>query len=338
MKDSQQRNTTRPVTIRDVAERAGVSHQTVSRFLRFDGAGVREAYRDRIRSAISELGYQPNLAARAMRTRHTGQLAILLPEGQAISTVDVLHGATATARAAGFTVDVVALGGEPEQRRQRARDLLGSGLFEGVLALTPLGLATPAPSAPTVVEFPLYDDDLHGTGQLAEATAIDEIVDGLARDGHRRFLHLAGSYAHESARNRRDAYLCAVSRLGLEDHGVVECQWDPARAMQAIADLPDDSPVTAVIAANDPLALGAIRGASSHGWSVPGHLSVAGFDTDVLAAWMSPSLTSVAIDHAELGRRASTALLDALGVALPHGIDAPAMAVVRRESTAAPRP
>lgn len=324
-------------TIRDVAERAGVSHQTVSRYLRFGGDGVRPVYGERIRAAIVDLGYQPNLAARAMRTRRTRRLAVLLPEGSAISTVEVLRGATAHAREAGFTLDVVALGGEPQERRARALELVGSGLFEGVLSLTPLGLPDGHPAA-AITEFGLYDDDLHGIGPLAAGAPVTEIIEELAARGHRRFLHLAGSYAHESARNRRDAYLGAVSDLGLEDLGVVECLWDPARAMQAIADLPDDSPVTAVIAANDPLALGAIRGAASRGWNVPGHLSVAGFDTDVLAAWMSPSLTSVAIDHAELGRGACSALLRALGVDVPDDTDTPAMSVVWRESTAAPRP
>ncbi|GAA3871776.1 LacI family DNA-binding transcriptional regulator [Tessaracoccus defluvii] len=321
----------RPVTIRDVAQRAGVSHQTVSRYLRAD-ATVRESYRDAIAAAIADLDYQPNLAARAMRTRHTGRMAVLLPEGPTASSGDVLRGVSGAVREAGFTVDVVALGGSPDERRRRALDLLGSGLFEGVLALTPLGLPAPGAGAPTVVEFPLYDDDLHGIGELATAAPIRELVARLAAAGHRGFLHLAGSYEHESACARRDAYLTAVAELGLDDRGVVECHWDPAVAMHAVADLPADGGVTAVIAANDLLALGAVRGAIGRGWRVPEDLSVTGFDTGTVAGWTTPALTSVAIDHTEVGRRAGASLLRALGLE-PTEAAAPLMSPVWREST-----
>lgn len=322
----------RSVTIRDVAQRAGVSHQTVSRYLRFGGAGVREQYRELITAAVAELDYRPNLAARAMRTRRTGRLAVLLPDGVAHSSVEVLEGATRSARAAGFGVDVVAVGGEPDERRRRALELIDSGLFEGVLALTPLGLAAGA-NRPPVVEFPLYDQAVHGIGQLADAAPVEDLVEHLAALGHRRFLHLAGSYEHESARRRRDAYVAAVTRLGLEDHGVVECHWDPGMARRAVRHLRDDAGVSAVVAANDPLALGAVRGALERGWRVPQDLSVTGFDTTVDAAWMSPSLTSVRIDHAELGRRAIARLIAALrSQPVPADGDT-VMSIVLRESS-----
>lgn len=319
-----------------MAERAGVSHQTVSRYLRAD-ATVRDSFREAIAAAIADLGYQPNLAARAMRTRHTGRMAVLLPEGPTASSGDVLSGVSSAVREAGFTVDVVALGGSPDERRRRAVDLLGSGLFEGVLALTPLGLPAPGSGTPTVVEFPLYDDDLHGIGELATAAPIRELMTRLAADGHRRFLHLAGSYEHESACARRDAYLAAIAELGLDDRGVVECHWDPAAAMRAVAELPVGSDVTAVIAANDLLALGAVRGALGRGWQVPGDLSVTGFDTSAVAEWTTPALTSVAIDHAEVGRRAGASLLRALGLE-PQESTTPAMSTVWRGSTDRARP
>lgn len=329
-------DTAGPVTIRDVAERAGVSHQTVSRYLRFGGAGVRDAYRERIAAAIGALGYQPNLAARAMRTRRTGRLAVLLPAGTAHSTVEVLDGAAETARAAGYSLDVLALGGDPAQRTQRALELIGSGLFEAILSLTPLGLPAAQGSGPVIVEVPLYDDALHGIGELADAAAVEVIVDGLAAMGHRTLIHLAGSYEHESARMRREAYLRAVARLGLVDHGVIECRWQPALAMRAVANLPEEAGVTAVVAANDVLALGAIRGAAARGWRVPDDISVTGFDTTTMAHWMSPSLSSVRIDHEELGRRAGARLLDALGHDSAPVPVAPAMTVIWRESTAPP--
>lgn len=312
-----------------------MSHQTVSRYLRHGGEGVREALRDRISAAIAELDYRPNLAARAMRTQRTGRAAVLLPEGAAHSSVEVILGATETARRHQFDVDVLTLGGSPEARVRRARELLHSGLFEAVLSLASLNLTAPTP--PGFIEYPLYDDEMHGVGRLADARALAEIVTELAAQGHRRFMHLAGAYSHASARERRDAYLRAVQEAGGESLAVIDCHWQPEAARDAVAALPSDTAVTAIVCANDQLAAAAIHGAAQRGWSVPHHLSVTGFDAHELGAWMTPSLTSVRIDHEALGRDAMAALIAGL-----RGEPAPAptggvMSVVWRTSTACPR-
>lgn len=307
------RDSARKPTIREVAKLAGVSHQTVSRYLIHAGVGMREPIQERIRQAISELGYRPNLAARAMRTQRTGQLAILLPSGPAHSSVEVLHGATETARAAGYDVDVLTLGGSARARSQRALELVESSFFEGVLALTSLELdAQERPGGTPIVEVGLYDWEMHGTGLLADGSAVRELIQHLAELGHRRFLHVAGAFTHESARRRRQAYLSAIDEFGLDDYGVAECDWLPERAMQTILDLPDDHGVTAVIAANDALAAAVVRGAMLRGLEVPRDLSVTGFDVQGLSAWLNPSLTSVQVDHELLGAGAMHRLLEQL--------------------------
>lgn len=291
----------RRATIRDVARHAGVSHQTVSRYLRHSGEGVREEIRERIRQAVVALDYRPNLAARAMRTARTGQLAVLLPAGPAHSVVEVMAGITVGAREAGYAVDTLTLSGSPEDRASRALDLLESGLFEGILSLTPLRIV--ASPGRRIVEYELYDDEMHGVGPLADGSPIEEMMGRLVEWGHHRFLHLAGSFTHESARRRRDAFVGAAAALGVSGE-VVECGWSAERARDAVAGLPRSAKPDAIVAANDTLAAAAIRGAASQGWRVPDDLSVTGFDSPPIAAWLSPSLTSVVIDHEELGRRA----------------------------------
>jgi DNA-binding LacI/PurR family transcriptional regulator len=106
-------------------------------------------------------------------------------------------------------------------------------------------------------------------GELADASRVGEIIQRLAEHGHRRFLHLAGDYAYTSARHRREVYLATIERLGLKSHGVVDCDWQADRARRAILDLPVQAGVTAVIAANDVLAAGAISGVTLRGWQVP---------------------------------------------------------------------
>lgn len=300
-------------TIKEVAQLAGVSHQTVSRYLRFDGDGIRPAFRERIRTAISELGYKPSLAARAMRTKRTGQVAVLLPEGSAHSSVEILNGARETARAAGYQLDVLTLGGDIGSRTQRAVELLQSNLFEGVLSLTPLRLGDAGlVEAPMVVELGLYAEEMHAIGVLADGSSITEIISGLAERGHRTFMHVAGDYAWESARNRRRVYEEAIEELGLASFGVVDCDWMPDKARRAIVQLPPEAGVTAVVAANDRLAAGVVRGAMERGWDIPGDLSVTGFDEQELSRWFTPALSSVAVDHEELGRRALGQLVASL--------------------------
>jgi len=303
----------RRATIVEVAQLAGVSHQTVSRYLRFQGAGMKPPTQERVRAAIEELDYRPNLAARAMRTRHTGRLAVLLPEGSAHTSVDLLEGVRGVAHDSGYDIDVVTVGGALHARGQRVLELVESGLFEGLLSLTPLepGIAE-TPAGPPVEVFGIYDSAFRSMGKLAGGEPIIELIERLAAEGHRTFLHVAGDYAYESARQRRDVYVATIERLGLESYGVVDCEWLPERSMQAILDLPATSGVTAVIAANDLLAAGVVRGATMRGWRIPEDLSVTGFDVNELGAWLSPSLTSVRIDHVRMGRDAMAQLIAVL--------------------------
>jgi DNA-binding LacI/PurR family transcriptional regulator len=321
-------------TIREVARLAGVSHQTVSRFLRADPT-VAVALQDRITAAVVELDYRPNLVARAMRDRRTGRLALLLPAGTAVSSLEMLTGASDAAREAGFVVEVVTLGGPVEGRAGRVLELADSGLFEGIVSLTPVpvdddrlgSFRTP------VVVSPEYDEAMRGIGRLADAQRLAEIVEALAALGHRRFLHLGGDYAHTSARRRRQVYLETVERLRLESWGVLDCGWSADAARRAVADLPDDCGVTAIVGANDKVAAGAVRGAVERGWTVPDDVSVTGWDNNALGAVMMPSLTTVDVDHEALGRGAVARLVAMLGGAPPEVDDRPLTTVLWREST-----
>ncbi|MEV0616578.1 LacI family DNA-binding transcriptional regulator [Nonomuraea sp. NPDC050404] len=319
-------------TIREVAQLAGVSHQTVSRYLKLDH-GMKEPTRERIRAAIEQLDYRPNLVARAMRNRRTGRLAILLPAGNAISSLELLTGATTAAYEAGYIVEVVTLGAPAGGWPERVLELADSGLFEGILSLTPIALPDRRPGGVPIVVSPGYDDHMRGIGELADASRMAEIIERLAAYGHRRFLHVAGGYEHTSARRRRQVYLDTLDRLGLESHGVADSGWSPEAARDAVLALPEDSGVTAIIGANDLLAAGAIRGAWERGLRVPADLSVTGWDNNALAAIYPPSLTTVAVEHEKLGRRVLRHLLAALRDEPEPADDGPITHVIWREST-----
>lgn len=321
----------RPATMLDVARLAGVSHQTVSRYLRYDG-GLKPATSERIAAAVAELDYRPNLVARSMRTRRTGRLAIVLPGPGAFSPVSTVSGAVAAAEEAGFAVEALSVGGGAEARGERVRELVASGAVEGVLSLAPLPDDVETRSVPVLVS-PDFDDDMRSLGHRASGAAVAELVRGLAELGHRRFVHVTGDLAFASARARRDVFLETLAGLGLRPAAVVEGDWGAqsgAAAVQALA--PGEA--TAVIAANDIVAGGAIRAARARGWDTPGTLSVTGWDDHDLGGLLSPSLTTVRVDHERLGHDAMAHL-----VASVRGDDAPTPPevalhrVIWREST-----
>ena len=295
----------RRATIYDIARAAGVSHTTVSRYLREDGRSVSPANRARIGAAIDEFGYRPNLAARAMRTRRTGRLAILLPAGEAVGAIRMLTGATERAHAHGYQIEGVTLDGTADVLASRIVELAESGLFEGVLSFTPLpaGHDESVAASPVVVVAD-YDEKRRAMGDLVDAAPIVEIVEGLARAGHRTFLHIAGDRSYPTARAREQAFIDTVERLGLRNAGLAGGSWSPRAAREAVLALPGGEAVTAVVAANDLLAAAAIHGARERGWDVPGDLVVTGWDNNPVGRWLAPSLTTVEVDYEELGRRA----------------------------------
>jgi DNA-binding LacI/PurR family transcriptional regulator len=324
-------------TIYDIAKSAGVSHMTVSRYLRSSGERMRGDTSERIKAAIVELDYRPNLAARAMRTTRTGRLAILFPSGNAASSLRMLVGATEAGRAAGFQVDAITLAGSSAERSDRALELAEAGLFEGLLALTPLVSERQAQIAtriPVVVGAE-YDDEMRGIGDLADAAPIAEIIETLFDRGHRTFLHIAGDRDYETGRSREKAYVETIERLGLHSAGVVGGDWHGATARQAILDLPQNTAVTAVIAANDTLAAAAASTALSRGWRVPDDMSVSGWDNHPVGEWFVPSLTSVHVNYEEIGRRSMAKLLATMRDEPAEVFTIPVTTVMWRESTTA---
>jgi LacI family transcriptional regulator, repressor for deo operon, udp, cdd, tsx, nupC, and nupG len=319
-------------TIYEVADRAGVSHQTVSRYLRNNG-GLKPATVAKVQAAVEELRYRPNLAARSMRTRRTGRIAIVLPTATQWAPFRLLNAASAAAHEAGYTVELFSLEGGAEDRAARAQELADSGEFEGILALASLGDRPISWSGTPVVITADYDDAMRGLGALAEGAACGEVVQYLSDLGHRNFLHLAGPESYASARNRRQAFLDTVAALGLCGT-VVDGEWSGRSGYDAVMALPGDTDITAVVAANDSIAMGAVRAALQRGWQVPGDLSVFGWDDRELARFSTPSLSTVAIDRERQGREAMSRLIGTIRGTEPPPADPTSLhRLIPREST-----
>jgi DNA-binding LacI/PurR family transcriptional regulator len=323
-------------TIKEVARLAGVSHQTVSRYLK-SRQGLRPATLERLDVAVEQLGYRPNLMARSMRTRRTGRLAVVMPV-TTFNQARLLSGALAAAHEAGHVVEVVSVEGSAATRTERVLELAQFGQVDGVLSLTPMaaGIERALPKGAAVVVSPEFDDAMRSIGELTDASPVTELMERLAMLGHRRFLHVAGDQDFASARARKVAYLEAVEQLGLESVGVAEGDWSGESGVEAVLQLDSDLP-TAVIAANDVVASGVVRGASERGLDVPGDLSVTGWDDNELCRFLPPSLTTVRVNLEGVGRNAMLRLVKEVGGPELEPWSGPVAQVLWRESTAAPR-
>jgi DNA-binding LacI/PurR family transcriptional regulator len=322
-----------PPTSHDVARLAGVSQSTVSNALTGKGT-ISEQTRERVLQVARSIGYRPNLAARSMRTRRSGRLAVVTSVALE-NQMRLLAGAGEAARGGGYLMEPQAVEGAVDQRTERVLELAASRQYEGILTFLPLlpaALEGSDEAAPVVAAMAV-DENLHTTGDLADASMIEVFVRTLAAAGHRRFVHIAGSQQFASARARRKAYVATVDELGLESLGVLAEEWDPEASRAAIHSLPDNAPPVAIIAANDHLAIGALRGATERGWSVPGDLVLTGWDNAPFSGFTSPSLTTVAVDFVEAGRAAMRLLIATLESKPPPPAAMSLQHIVWREST-----
>jgi DNA-binding LacI/PurR family transcriptional regulator len=301
-------------TIHDVARAAGVSKSLVSRVMSGRGV-VSEASRQAVLEAVEAVGYHPNAVARSLVRRRTHTLGVLVSDLHNSFFAEVLDGIGATARTAAHQVVVVSGDRDPEREEELIRTLvelrvdgivlaspqLCDGVIEGVARSIPVAVVARAVAAPGVDS--VLNDDHRGAG-----LAVAHLV-GL---GHRRIAMLGGG-DRAGATARRRGYEQAMERAGLADRVlVVEAGYaedEGYRAARRLLARPG-TPVTAIFAANDLSATGALNALDEAGFAVPGDVSLVGFDNTSIAALRHVALTTVHQDRHELGRRAAELVLD----------------------------
>ncbi|WP_172332330.1 LacI family DNA-binding transcriptional regulator [Mangrovicoccus sp. HB161399] len=338
---------TRPVTIADVARRAGVSNGTVSRYNNSPDV-VSAATRERIRAAIEELGYAPNLLARSFRVGHTGIVLVLTTWISDPFYGDVIAGIVRVARAKGYTVRIEELDAEPLS----ASDLgafVASRQADGIVVLgSPWPFRRGAAGQdgaehaivvcgetadPELMRYPRFQIDGH-------AAAL-EITCYLAGLGHERIGFIGNAGSTVPLLEREHGYREGLSRSGinpdpewLSDGG--ESMEESRRAARSL--LNAQRRPTAIVCATDEIALAAMAEIRDAGLSVPGHVSVTGFDDTRYAAVSNPGLTTIAQPAGEIGERAMHRLLkDMSGPGAGAGVEhLPYQLVIRRSASSPP--
>jgi len=325
--------TARAATIYDVAELAGVSHQTVSRLLK-GFPGIRPETRHRVEQALATLDYRPNLAARSLTTGRSHRIGALTYEIDQVGPSRIVQGAAAAARRAGYVLDIVTLDNSDENGIEKSLEVVNQNDLAGIIVLASSEEMTAA-FRRTRFRVPSYlSADEDGAGDPATAPlalAIDDLIGQLYDLGHRRFHHLGGPANWVAAQHREAYYLAALERRGLVSSGTSHGDWSSAAGFTAARDLPDD--VTAIVSANDQMALGALLALDQAGRSVPGDVSVTGLDDIPEAAFYNPPLTTIHLDTIAQGAAALTRLLDRISPGEFEIPVAPPARVVVRSST-----
>lgn len=300
------------VTIRDVAEQAGVSVATVSKVIN-QRYGVSVDTTARVQAVIDELGYEASLVAQSLRNHRTNVIGILVADLEPFST-ELLKGAADAIRGSGFELVVYSAGGRTGdvigwERRYLSR--LSGTLVDGAVLVTPTVVDVQYGAPVVAVDphagssgFPTVDADSLRGSFLA--------TDHLLSLGHRRIAMLAGRPDLESAKLREQGYREALAAAGVPfDDTLVRIGGYDADLSALVAHelLSGPRRPTAVFAANDVSAIAAIEVASDLGMRIPEDLSVVGFDNIPESALCTPPLTTVNQPIRTMGDRAVEMLI-----------------------------
>lgn len=307
-------------TLPQVAERAGVSLASASRALHGNGASA--AMVDKVRAAAEELGYRPDATGRSLRMRKTFQIAFAVADIGNPVYVEMMTAIQQVVSDRGYRLLVATTGDTPESTVELVRGLV-AGSVDG-LVISPLRVnedliaALRGAGKPVVVIGRALVNDHLDCVSTDSAGGIGEAVEHVVSLGRRRIGFLNGPLDTTPGEARQRGFDAAVRGGVLDvetaDTEVAEDFTVAAGLVAARALLARHAaaPLDAVVAANDLLAIGAIKAAREAGLSVPGDLAVTGMDDTELGRVFHPSLTSVSLGAGERGRAAAELLLGQL--------------------------
>ncbi len=286
------------ITIRDVAKAAGVSVSTVSRVLNDKDDVAPETYQ-KVQDVITDLGYTSSLAARSMRSRRTNVIGLIVPDVDDSFSIQVMKGVNQAITELDYDLIIYTSGSirkrSAAQREQHFVSLLNGSITDGLIIVTPTATSF-STAAPVVAIDPntICPECLTviATNHAGALAAMEYLIDS----GHRRIGFISGRPDLQSAQRRLKGYQDALSQanIALDPDLVAVGDFTPERGSECarqLLSLPE--PPTAIFAANDQSAMGAIEAAGQAGLRVPEDVSVIGFDNIPEAAYSTPPLTTV---------------------------------------------
>ncbi len=311
-----QKRVRKNVTIRDVAKRAGVTPAIVSRVFNQDKTlSIREDTRKAVISAIKELNYTPNSIARSLRTQTSHTVGFMVSDISNPFFTDVIKGIQTEAARRGYSVYLFDTGDDTKREKQyieRLRSMVVDGIILGSsyiedtiiqdleelqIKYVMVNRGSTNSNAPYV-----KNDEYMGT---------EQIMDYLFSLGHTRIAHLSGPLYADTAIRRLSMYRKKLNEQGIPYRNgyVIETMYTEESGYAACEELLKQEELpTAIFAANDLVAIGAMEALRAHGLHVPEDMSVAGFNDIWISSRIFPALTTARCDMKEMGRLTFTML------------------------------
>jgi len=324
-------------TMRQVAERAGVSIALVSLVMR-EAPNVSDYRRQLVVDAAAELGYRPNVLARNLASRRTNTIGVVLNDLHNPFFAEIIDGLQNAADAAGHQVLI----GNGRHSKAGESEMLETFLQFRVDGLVLVG----STASLSTIEAAAQITPLVAVGRTTRSKKFDTVntddklgarlaVEHLLALGHSRIAHIDGG-SGAGARARREGYAASMTTVGMADHiSVARGDFSEIGGYKAARELLSRRQVpTAIFVANDLSAVGALDRAEEAGFCVPTDMSIVGYDNTSLAATHHLSLTTINQPREELGRLAFQSLLERLKsgrTAAVHRVVAPSL-VKRRTS------
>ncbi len=331
----------RKVSMRAVAERAGVSVQTVSKVAN-NRPGVSLEVRDRIKQIMREMNFHVNIGARSLKTGMPAAIGLINVDRSGYGPLKVANGVERAARASSYYVTVAGLPRVTVADLQDSIDRLASMSVAGIVINVPVAsgsqifdrLVTDIPLvgiwAPSETPFPVATYDHRAAGALATQHLLDL--------GHTTVHHLGGEPTQSGAQLRAAGWQDALDAAGAPVPEILWGEWTGRSGYERGRRLAADPSVSAVFAATDYIAYGLITALRQAGRDIPGDVSVVGYDDLPESAYYSPPLTVIHQDFDALGERAAALLIARLNGSSPDQVPpAAALELVVRESTAPPK-
>lgn len=334
----------RSVTISDVAYATGVSIRTVSRVLN-DSPKVSAETREMVQGAISRLGFQPSLRARALASGRSFLIGFVQGDSNAHVIGVLQRGVVEVCSTAGYELLVHPVDAEAPDVSEAIAAFVRRSRVDGLLLLSPISENPTIPAALKALDVPsvaLAALRVPGYPSMLvsdEFSAARRMTEHLIGLGHRRIAMVTGPLRYLSARERKAGFLEAMAAAGLEARPELVVEGDygfdsGAAAAQRLLSL-DERP-TAIFASNDIMAAAVLKTAADRGLQAPRDLSVAGFDDSDIATMITPSLTTIRRPLHAMARTAASQLLSLIAGDRPGPDQRVELTVVVRASTASP--
>ncbi len=302
--------------MRDVAKRAGVSTMTVSRALS-EPSKVSEETRERVLSAVKEIGYLPNHLASSLSSNRSTTIGLIVPSIDNSIYTQTVKGLSDVMRQSGFQLMIAESGYDPGEEEELIATFLRhrvSGLVLHSTRHTPQAVAMIRKSGiPLVENGNIPADPLDMAVSYSNEDAAYAMTMHLGRLGYRHIGFVSLYSVHnDRSKDRQRGYLRALEQLGLKQDSrlIVETSRGLSAGAEAVARVVQSVPeADALFCAGDVLVVGALFECQKRGWAVPGRIALASFDDVDLLRHLSPSITTLRLPRYDIGERSARMLL-----------------------------